>query len=178
MDHRHQGRKRGLRTPQLLEIPEQLQRSRISHRVAVMNRSAMDDVPNCQLGNLSADGPRYVVDSNNLPRHMMRTGVIPYLSLDPVRQLVRQRHLLPQPNEQNDPHVPLPILPNYKAFNDFRNRLDLAIDLRRPDPDPSWIERGVAPTQNDQPVVGGQSSPVAMTPYAGEILEVGLPVLR
>ena len=61
---------------------------------------------------------------------------------------------------------------------DLGESLDLPIDLCRSDADAARIERGVAPAEDDQPIMLRQLGPVTMTPHIGEMAEVGVVIFR
>src|SRR6185503_19765626 len=95
---------------------------------------------------------------------MVGAGILPDPALDPGNQVLGQAHALPQANEQYDPNVDLPLLANYRTFNDFRQLLHLAVDLGRADSYPARVQGCVASPQNDQTIVPGQPGPVSVAP--------------
>src|SRR5690349_12264157 len=106
----------GLAASELLQIPELLQCRRVGQRIPVVNRSAMDDFAHRQLGNLATDRSGYVGDGNDLPGDVVGTRVLPDPALDRSGEVVSEAQAISQTDEENNPHVTLPLLPNDKAL--------------------------------------------------------------
>src|SRR3954468_13359058 len=133
----------------------------------------MDHIPHGQLGDLAADCPGNIGNLNDLPGNVMRAGILPDPTLDPGDEVFGEPGSVPEPDEENDPDVGLPVLSNYKALNDFRQLLPQTVDLGRADPPPAWIERRIASTQDNQSVMAGEPSPIAVAPGVGILAKVG-----
>ncbi len=104
--------------------------------------------------------------------------MLPDPAPDPVAERLVQGDPLPEPQKEHDPDVPLPILADHQAFHHLGKLLHLTVDLRRSDANPARIERGIAPSQDHQTVVGGEPRPVAVAPDPREGLEIRCPVPR
>src|SRR3954447_8693625 len=154
------------------KIAEQIEGCRICQRVVIVHRAAVDHVPNRQLGNFPADGPRNIGHLEDLFGDVVGAGKLPDAAPDPACQLLRQTISIPKSDEENDPDVTLPILPNHKALKNFRNRLDLSVQLGGPDANPAGVERRVASTEDDQTIMPGEPSPVTVAPHTRELVEV------
>src|SRR5262249_174631 len=77
-----------------------------------------------------------------------------------------------QLDEQHDALVALPRLTNGDAFENLRQLLDLAIDLRGADADAAGLPRRVRSPEDDRAAVIGEAHPVAVAPHARKSLEV------
>src|SRR5689334_5779352 len=160
------------------EVTKKLECGRIGQGIAIVNRPAVDHVAHRELGNFTADCSRNIRHCNNFPGDVMGTGKLADPLFDPASQVVGQANTVSQADKENDPDVALPILTNYQAFKHFWYRFHLAVNLGGPDPHPARVEGGVAPSQNDEPIMLGQAVPVAMAPHSGEVFIIFLPVLR
>src|SRR6476646_3346147 len=90
----------GLRASELLQIPELLQCRRVGQRIPVVNRSAMDDFPHRQFGNLATDRSGYVGDGNDLPGNVVRARVLPDPALDRSGEVVSEAQAISQTDEE------------------------------------------------------------------------------
>src|ERR1700689_1388512 len=100
----------------------------------------MDAVANGQFDDFTAPRAWDIGDSDDLRRDMPRTGIAANLILDLLFQRVVERAFLLQLHKQDDAHGPLPVLRDDNAFHDFRNLLDLPINLGGADPYAAGIE--------------------------------------
>src|SRR4051794_38211166 len=159
------------------KIAEQVEGCRICQRVAIEHRAAVDHVPNRQFRNLPADGPRNIGNLEDFFGDVMGAGILANPPPDPACQLLRQAISVPQPDEENDPDVALPVLPNHKALKNFGNRLNLPVQLGGSDANPAGVEGRVASAEDDQTIVPGEPGPVSVAPHPGKLVEVGPEIL-
>ncbi len=162
---------------QLGPVPELIERVRIRERFPVVDAAAVHHVAHGELYDLAALRPRDLADLHDALRHVARGGVGPHAVPDPLLERGVQRLPLAQPHEENDPFVPLPLLSNDQALDDFIELLDLAVDLRGADPDAAGVQHRVGAAVDDDPAVRRQLHVVAMAPHARVALEVGCAVL-
>ena len=113
-------------------------------RPCTTSRCELDNLPAFRPGNL-----RYLDDARG---HVARRRVLPDLPLDALAQRIGQLDPVAQPDEKDDPFVVVPFLPDDQAFDHLVEPLDLAVDLRRSDPDSAGIERHIRPPVDDHAV--------------------------
>ena len=138
----------------------------------------MNHIAHGELGDLATDGSRDVGDLHDPPGHVVRRRGGADAPANLLAQGIVQGGTFPQAHEQHDAGVVLPVLRYHEALHYVRQLLYLPVDLRRADPDATRVERGVAAAIDDDPVVLGERSPVAMAPYVVEHPEVRLMIAR
>ena len=106
--------------PKILQVPELVQGGGIGQCVDIGDRSAMDHIPHGQLGDLTADGPGDIGHLDDLSRNVMGAGMFADPPLDPGDEVFGKAGIVPQSDEEDNPDVGLPFLPNYKTLNHFR----------------------------------------------------------
>ena len=109
-----------------------------------------------------------------MPRRRVPTNLI----VDTAPKRVIERHPRRETYEQDDPLVIVPALPDGKTLDDFRQLLNLAINLGGADADTAWLERRVRPAVNHDAVMRGEANPVAVPPDAGKSLEISRVIFR
>src|SRR5260221_8179028 len=133
----------------------------------------MHHVTHRQLDDLAGFGAGNIRDLDHLGRHMARRGVLANLRLDFADQFLIQGQAIAQPNEQDDAHVIVPILADDDTLDDFRQFLDLTIDLGGTNAHTAGIEYGVRATKDDDAVMLGQFDVIAVMPDIRIALEIG-----
>src|SRR3954462_11749015 len=167
-----------LRRGKLGAVAEKLQRLRIRQRLHILHRLPVHDVSHCELDDLAALGARDIADLQDFGRDVTRRGVFADLFLYFRDQFIIQTGLLAELDEQDDAHVPFPVLADHQGLDHLLKLLDLAIDLRRADTHAAGIEHGVGAAVDDDAAVLGNFAPVAMAPDVRVLLEIRRPVLR
>src|SRR5262249_20977827 len=75
-----------------------------------------------------------------------------------------------------DPNIVLPLLANDDRLDDFRQLLDLAIDFSGTDAYAPRIEGRIRSPVDDESAMRSHFAVIAVTPHAGEALEVCRPI--
>src|SRR4051812_42475619 len=163
---------------QLGAVLELLERLRVGERLDVLHLAPVHHVAYRQLDNLAALGAWNVGDLEDLRRHVARGGVVADAALDAIRDFVVHAEAVTQLDEEHDAHVALPVLADDERLDHLLELLDLAVDLRRADPDAARVEHGVRPAVDDDAVVLGDLGPVAVAPDVRVLLEIRSAVPR
>src|SRR2546426_8647278 len=157
---------------QLGAVPEVLERLGIGQRLQVLHRPAMHHVAHRQLDDLPALGARDVFDLQDLGRDVPRGGVLADPALDCVDERIVERAIFAQLDEQHDPHVARPVLPDHQRLDDLLQLLDLAVDLRGADAHAAGVQHRVGAAMDDDAAARRDLAPVALAPDVRVLGEV------
>ena len=149
------------------------QRLGVGERFGVLYRPAMYHVAYGQFGDLAGACARDIWDGDDVARHVARRGAASNSRLHGARQFVIEDGVSCHADEQDHPHVIVPVLSDDKGFLDLVECLYLAIDLGGADAHAARVQCGVGPSVDDHPAALGQGRPVTMPPDALEMLEIG-----
>src|SRR5881394_3613358 len=106
-----------------------VERLGIGQRLAVVDRAPMHDVAHGQLYYLPTLRPRNLVDLQDSGRHVPGCRVGADLRTDAIRQRLVEDDPVAQPDEEHDPLVSLPLLPDDEALDDLCQLFYLAVDF-------------------------------------------------
>ena len=104
---------------------------------------------------------------------MPRGGVLADLSFYCVRERIVERETFAQLDEQHDPHVARPVLPDHQRLDDLVELLDLAVDLGGADAHAAGVQHRVGAAMDDDAAVRRDLAPVAVAPDVRVLVEVG-----
>src|ERR1700681_969218 len=133
----------------------------------------MDDVADGELDDLAGFGTRNIGDRDDLGRNVPRACAQADRRFDASDKRVVQLRARPKPQEKDDAHIARPVLSDRKRLDDFRDLLDLSIDLGGADAHAAGIERGIGTAMDDHAAMLGPFGKVAVAPYAREAFEIG-----
>src|SRR5690606_3541956 len=144
----------------------------VRERVAVLDLDTMHGIADGELGDLAVPRARDVGDLEDLRGDVPRARV----AAEPCADLVRKLRVEPSPrlqaDEEHDPRVAIEALVDRDAFRDVVDLLDDTVDLGRADPHAAGVQHRVRASVDDHAAAGRELRVVAMTPDAGEALEV------
>src|SRR5439155_20200291 len=162
---------------QLGAVSEVLERLGVGERLEVFYRPAVHYVAHRELDDLAALGARDVLDLQDLGRDVPRGGVLADSALDCVDERIVERAAFAQLDEEHNPYVARPVLPDHQRLDDLVELLDLAVDLGGADAHAAGVQHRVGAAMDDDAAVRRDLAPVAVAPDVRVLVEVGGAVL-
>ena len=161
----------------LIQILEVFQRARVGQGIDVLHWQAVYDVSYGELGQLAGERARDVGDCHDLRRNVAGCCVGADGVADLLLQRIVERECRFDADEQDDPYVTLPILPDGQCLDDLFEAFDGCVDFGCADAYTTGVQHSVGSPVDDDAVVLCDGGVVAVMPDAGKAFEVGGAIL-